>query len=114
MAAREATHVVTGKRELPNTANVALAYESYQSLIAAAYSRLVLRCRCSGNATATFRPPARAVVQAQAAASRQDQPAVLNRDENTPLTLSVSFTLQAVRSASRLICVALRFVFRVL
>ena len=43
-----------------------------------------------------------------------DQLAVLNRDEKTPVALSASFTLQAVRLASRLICVALRFVFSVL
>ena len=43
-----------------------------------------------------------------------DQLAVLNRDEKTPLALSASFTLQAVRLASRLICVALRLVFSVL
>ena len=43
-----------------------------------------------------------------------DQLAAVNRDEKTPFALSASLTLQAVKLASRLICVALRFVFSVL
>ena len=54
------------------------------------------------------------VGEADVCANASDQLAVLNRDEKTPLTFSASFTLQAVKLASRLICVALRFVFSVL
>jgi hypothetical protein len=43
-----------------------------------------------------------------------DQLAAVNRDEKTPFALSASLMLQAVKLASRLICVALRFVFSVL
>jgi hypothetical protein len=64
--------------------------------------------------------PTRALAGAGGAGIRTDRQGIpdqltgLKSAEKTPPTLSASFTLQAVRFASRLICVALRFVFSVL
>jgi hypothetical protein len=51
---------------------------------------------------------------ARRAAGWLDQLAAVNRDEKISFALSTSLTLQAVKLASRLICVAFRFVFNVL
>ena len=47
-------------------------------------------------------------------AENADQLGVLNRDDRMRSALSASFTLQAVRLASRLICVGLQIVSSVL
>ncbi len=74
------------------------------------------RMQCIGPNLNTRVRPTRALAGARCLGMRTDraQLTVLNRAEKTPAALSASFTLQAVRFASRLICVALRFVFSVL